>query len=183
MENRSSSGMALLVIDMINSFEFKHGNELLEHTFEIIDPLLHLKQRARANNIPIIYLNDHYNLWQADFNKIIKQCRNQANDILITKVSPTDDDFFLIKPKHSGFYGTSLNTLLHHLNVKTLIITGIAGNICVLFTANDAYMREYTLICPEDCIASADYQDNKYALTMMKHVLKARTNKSHFIKF
>jgi nicotinamidase-related amidase len=57
--------------------------------------------------------------------------------------------------------------------VDTLIITGIAGNICVLFTANDAYMREYQLWIPKDCIASASKEDNHYALKMMKHVLKA----------
>ena len=66
-----------------------------------------------------------------------------------------------------------LNTLLHQLKVDTLILTGIAGNICVLFTANDAYMREYKLLVPEDCIASNNDHDNQYALTMMENVLKA----------
>jgi nicotinamidase-related amidase len=68
--------------------------------------------------------------------------------------------------------------LLHQLNVNTLILTGIAGNICVLFTANDAYMREYKLFVPNDCIASADDADNHYALTMMENVLKARIEPS-----
>ena len=81
----------------------------------------------------------------------------------------------MIKPKHSAFYGTALNTLLQQLNVDTLILTGIAGNICVLFTANDAYMREYNFMIPEDCIASNNDKDNKYALTMMKNVLTAET--------
>jgi nicotinamidase-related amidase len=57
--------------------------------------------------------------------------------------------------------------------VKTLFLTGIAGNICVLFTANDAYMREYNLYIPKDCIASVDDQDQNYALKMMENVLKA----------
>lgn len=92
----------------------------------------------------------------------------------MTPLQPMEDDYFLIKPKHSAFYGTALNTLLHHLSVKNLIITGIAGNICVLFTANDAYMREFNLMVPGDAIASVSEEDNLYALTMMKNVLKAK---------
>lgn len=164
---------ALLIIDIINDFAFPHGSLLLQHTTSIIKPILQIKQQFRHNNDPIIYVNDHYNLWQADFQKIITTCRNEKNTEIIDKISPDKDDFFLIKPKYSAFYGTALNTLLHHLNVTHLTITGIAGNICVLFTANDAYMREYTLSVPQNCLASASPQDNEYALLMMKHVLKA----------
>lgn len=178
MNNLKPSTKALLIIDMINHFHFEHGNQLLKHTNEILNPLLQLKQTAKAANIPIIYINDHYNLWQADFQKIIEVCRTKDNCNLIDKIAPTNDDYFLIKPKHSAFFGTSLNTLLAHLQVKELILTGIAGNICVLFTANDAYMREFTLYCPQDCIASVDINDNKYALTMMQNVLKANISSS-----
>ena len=132
----------------------------------------------KEKGFPIIYINDHYDLWQADFDKIIDTCKNTGNAQLIEKIKPQKDEFFLIKPKHSAFYGTALNTLLKQLKVETLILTGIAGNICVLFTANDAYMREYQLWIPEDCIASASKEDNLYALTMMNHVLKASTQKS-----
>ncbi|MDF9758589.1 nicotinamidase-related amidase [Peribacillus simplex] len=117
-------------------------------------------------------------IWQADFDKIIDTCKNEKNGPLIETIKPQQDEFFLIKPKHSAFYGTALNTLLKRLKVETLIITGIAGNICVLFTANDAYMREYQLWIPEDCIASASKEDNHYALKMMNHVLKASIKKS-----
>ncbi|MEH6944216.1 isochorismatase family cysteine hydrolase [Bacillus sp. JJ722] len=181
MSNLKPSTKALLIIDMINHFNFEHGDQLLNHTLEILNPLLQLKQTAKAANIPIIYINDHYNLWQADFQKIIEVCRTNDNSALIDKIAPTNEDFFLIKPKHSAFFGTSLNTLLAHLHVKELILTGIAGNICVLFTANDAYMREFTLYCPQDCITSVDIHDNEYALTMMKNVLKADISNSRDI--
>ncbi|WP_057915851.1 isochorismatase family cysteine hydrolase [Peribacillus muralis] len=173
MNRHKSSSFALLIIDMINDFQFKHGDMLLEHTELIIDPILKLKKQMKEKGCPIIYINDHYDLWQADFDKIIERCKNDGNAPLIERIKPQQDEFFLIKPKHSAFYGTALNTLLTRLKVKTLIITGIAGNICVLFTANDAYMREYQLWIPEDCIASASKEDNNYALKMMDHVLKA----------
>ena len=181
--NQMKAGHALLIIDMINPFQFKHGDLLLKHTEKMLLPLLELKERASARNVPIIYINDHYNLWQADFSRIISHCRNEANDQLLSQIIPSADDYFLIKPKHSAFYGTALQTLLHQLAVKKLIITGIAGNICVLFTANDAYMREYRLYCPADCIASASQEDNRYALTMMKNVLKADTSPQVGISF
>jgi nicotinamidase-related amidase len=79
----------------------------------------------------------------------------------------------VLKPKHSGFYSTTLELLLQALGARTLILTGIAGNICVLFTANDAYMREYALVVPADCIASQTVQENTSALHLMQIVLKA----------
>ncbi|MGE7763618.1 isochorismatase family cysteine hydrolase [Peribacillus sp. NPDC097895] len=178
MNRPKSPSFALLIIDMINDFDFKHGDMLLEHTMLIIEPILNLKKQMKEKGFPIIYINDHYDLWQADFDKIIDTCKNEGNARLIESIKPQQDEFFLIKPKHSAFYGTALNTLLKRLKVETLIITGIAGNICVLFTANDAYMREYQLWIPEDCIASASKEDNHYALKMMNHVLKASIKKS-----
>ncbi|CAK6470086.1 isochorismatase family cysteine hydrolase [Peribacillus castrilensis] len=173
MNRPESPSFALLIIDMINDFDFKYGNMLLAHTKLIVNPILKLKKQMKEKGFPIIYINDHYDLWQADFDKIIDICKNEGNASLIERIKPQQDEFFLIKPKHSAFYGTALNTLLKRLNVDTLIITGIAGNICVLFTANDAYMREYKLWIPKDCIASASKEDNHYALKMMNHVLKA----------
>ncbi|MFJ7851163.1 isochorismatase family cysteine hydrolase [Peribacillus sp. NPDC097206] len=178
MNRPDSPSIALLIIDMINDFNFDNGDMLLQHTKAIMKPIIELKRYMKENGYPIIYINDHYKLWQADYNKIIETCKNERNANLIERIKPEQDEFFLIKPKHSAFYGTALNTLLHQLHVKRLILTGIAGNICVLFTANDAYMREYELWVPEDCIASASKDDNHYALTMMNHVLRASTKKS-----
>ena len=62
--------------------------------------------------------------------------------------------------------------------VTTLIITGVAGNICVLFTANDAYMRDFHLYIPADCVASNDPDENDHALMQMRTVLKADTRPS-----
>lgn len=169
-----SKNIAMLVIDMINDFQFAHGKVLAEKANKISDSILSLKQDCLKKEIPIIYINDHYNLWKADIESILNYCRNETSAHLLDKIKPTDNDYFLIKPKHSAFYGTALNTLLQQLNVNTLILTGIAGNICVLFTANDAYMREYSLIVPENCLASVDDDDNKYALTMMKNVMNAK---------
>ncbi|WP_121610396.1 isochorismatase family cysteine hydrolase [Mesobacillus foraminis] len=169
---------ALLIIDMINDFNFSHGEILSKKAEEITGSILALKDRFKQKEWPVIYINDHFNLWQADFKKIIDHCRNERSEKVIEQIAPDDGDYFLIKPKHSAFYGTALNTLLQQLKADSLVITGVAGNICVLFTANDAYMREYSLSIPQNCIASNSDKDNKYALTMMEEVLKADTRSS-----
>lgn len=164
---------ALIIIDMMNPFDFEHGKILAKKTYDILTPIKQLKNYFTENKLPIIYVNDHYQLWQANLEKIIGHCQNALNDSILQEIMPSETDYFLIKPKHSAFYGTALNTLLHQLHVDTLVLTGIAGNICVLFSANDAYMREYSLIIPSNCIASVNEDDQNYALTMMRNVLKA----------
>ncbi|WP_224741093.1 isochorismatase family cysteine hydrolase [Bacillus sp. 28A-2] len=165
---------ALLIIDMINNFDFEMGHVLAEKTEKMTNEILSLKQNAIKENWPVIYINDHYGLWKADIQAVIKTCKNERSAPILEQMTPSNQDYFLIKPKHSAFYGTALETLLNELGVQDLILTGIAGNICVLFTANDAYMREYNLIIPTDCIASNDDRDNEYALTMMENVLLAK---------
>jgi isochorismate hydrolase len=92
---------------------------------------------------------------------------------MVELLRPDEDDYFVLKPKHSAFFSTTLETLLDYLSVKVLIITGIAGNICILFTANDAYMRDFHLVIPADCVASNEAEENRLALEQMKKVLKA----------
>ncbi len=176
-----SSNTALLIIDMINNFDFNAGVTLAKKAFDITLPITRLKNLFNQNGNPIIYINDHYHIKQADCSKIIDHCKNEVSQKVIEQIAPDEEDYFLIKPKHSAFYGTALDDLLHQLHIKSLVITGIAGNICVLFTANDAYMREYQLITPSDCIASAHDQDNEFALTMMKNVLQANISSSDIL--
>lgn len=179
---KNQSKIALLIIDMINDFQFDHGPILAKRAEDISSKILSVKREMKRNGVPIIYVNDHFNLWQADVHKIARACKNPISEGIIDTIFPKDDEFFLIKPNYSGFYGTDLHTLLSNLSVKKLIITGIAGNICVLFTANDAYMRGYEIIIPSDCTASNLDEDNIYALKMMRNVLKATITVSGNIK-
>jgi nicotinamidase-related amidase len=84
----------------------------------------------------------------------------------------------MLKAKHSGFFSTTLDALLAQLGVKTVIFTGMAANICVLFTANDAYMRDLNVIVPSDCVASNTKELNDYALDQMRIVVKANIEPS-----
>ena len=170
-----TSDIALLLIDVINDLEFDSGRRLLEHALPMAEKLAALKRRAAEAGIPVIYVNDNFGKWQSDFNKLLKHCLD--TDVrgrpLAELLRPSEDDYFVLKPKHSGFFSTTLDTLLEYLNVKTLILTGLTGDICVLFTANDAYMRDFHLVIPSDCVASSDDGENRHALEHMRRVLKA----------
>src|SRR5205807_5820006 len=113
---------------------------------------------CREAGIPAVYVNDNYGRWQSDFIRLIEHCLNQETrgQPVVELILPEADDYFVLKPKHSGFFSTTLDVLLEYLQARTLIITGVAGNICVLFTANDAYMRDYNLYLPSDGVASND---------------------------
>ncbi|WP_046176589.1 isochorismatase family cysteine hydrolase [Domibacillus indicus] len=164
---------ALLIVDMINDFQFPKGKELAEFTRETIEPILTLKEHFHNKQWPVIYINDHYGLWKADIDLITDYASNEVSDPIIQEIKPGDEDYFLIKPKHSAFYGTALNTLLEELDVESVVVTGVAGNICVFFTANDAYMREFGVYIPKDALASEEAKFNEYALGMMENVLNA----------
>src|SRR5699024_11535819 len=110
-----------------------------------------------------------------------KECKKGIGKDLVKKFIPKKDDFFIIKPKHSGFYETQLNTLLKQMEVKNLIITGIAADICVIFTAFDAYMREYNLLIPKDCLASEVTEDNDNALKLINRSMFANIDSSRYI--
>ena len=169
------SEAALLLIDVINDFDFEEGEQLLELALPVGKNIAELKKRAKAAGIPSIYVNDNFGRWQSDFKKIVAHCsREEARGKSFVKLLlPDDDDYFVLKPKHSGFYSTTLELLLTHLGAKNLILTGIAGNNCVLFTANDAYMRDFKVFIPADCVVSNTEQENQHALKQMETVLKA----------
>ncbi|MDT4966408.1 MAG: hypothetical protein QOJ64_1145 [Acidobacteriota bacterium] len=172
--------VALLLIDVINDLEFETGEQLLRYALPMAHKLAELIKRARQAAIPIIYVNDNFGKWQSDFKKILRHCLedNVRGKPIADLLQPTDDDYFVLKPKHSGFYSTTLDLLLQYLKVKTLIVTGLTADICVLFTANDAYMRDFDLLIPSDCVASNTAADNEHALQLMQRVLKADTSPS-----
>ena len=171
------SKTVLLLIDVINDFDFEEGEDLLRLAMPVGRNIAKLKESARAAGIPSVYVNDNFGRWQSDFKKIVAHCRREdgRGKPFVEMLLPEDDDYFVLKPKHSGFYSTTLSLLLTHLTAENLILTGIAGNNCVLFTANDAYMRDFKLFIPADCVVSNTEEENRHALKQMETVLKADT--------
>jgi nicotinamidase-related amidase len=170
-----TASTALLLIDVINDFEFENGKQLLKLAMPIGHNIARLKSLVKNAGLPVIYVNDNFGKWQSDLNKIVSHCLEDGvrGEPFVKLVLPDEDDYFVLKPKHSGFYCTSLELVLDHLGATNLILAGIAGNNCVLFTANDAYMRDFKIVIPADCVVSESPQENEYALKQMEKVLKA----------
>jgi nicotinamidase-related amidase len=175
-----NSKAALILIDVINRMDFPGSEKLIPNAERMAKNLFRLKERARKAGIPSIYVNDNFGRWRSDFRAIINSCLE--DDVpgrkIVELLKPSEKDYFVLKPKHSGFYSTTLDLLLIHLGSKNLILTGIATNICVLFTANDAYMRDYNIIIPSDCVVEEDPEGSKNVLKLMKKVLKAEVKNS-----
>lgn len=174
------SPVALLIIDMINALEFDGAEQMEARALEAARSVAALKARCREFGIPAIYANDNFGRWRSDFHQVVD--RVLESDVrgrpIAEMLRPAHDDYFVLKPKHSAFFETTLETLLHYLGVRRLILTGIAGDICVKLSASDAYMRDYEIYIPADCTASLDDTENEHMLDYVRRVLKVDTTPS-----
>lgn len=166
---------ALLVIDMLNDMSFDGAEQLLPAAEQAASVIVMLRERARDASVPVVYVNDNYGHWHSEKSQLIDYVtrpgapgRNIARRLL-----PADKDYFVIKPQVSGFYASNLSVLLAQLGARRLILTGVAADICVLFTAADAHMRDYELWIPADAVASQSDQHARWALEIMRHSLDA----------
>ena len=177
------SPVALLIIDLINAFDFDRAGEMLPRALAAAKAVAKLKRRARRAGVPVVYVNDNFGRWRSDFHQILAHCLKSPGREIARLLAPGRNDYLVLKPKHSGFQFTTLELLLQHLGASTLVLTGVAGNFCVLFTAHDAYMRDYHLVVPSDCIASQTEAEDRSALEHMAKVTKADTRASSSIDF
>ena len=184
-KSSKKSRVALLLIDWINDLEFDEGAKLFPQALAAAKATAALRRRAKRAGVPVIYCNDNFGRWRSDFRSLLEHVLGDGvrGQPIAELLAPDKDDYFVLKPKHSGFHSTSLDVLLAHLGASTLILTGIAGNFCVLFTAHDAYMRDFRLLVPRDCLASEDEADNRRALEHMAKTCKADTGPSAGIDF
>ena len=179
------SRTALLILDMISDFQFEDGAAVCRAALRIAKPISMLKQRAARAGIPVIYVNDNRGRWRSDFGAQLRASAAEGSrGAAITRLlAPDPVDYRILKPKHSAFYATVLGTLLEHLDASRLILTGTTAHQCVLFTANDAYVRDMELLIPRDCIASESKSAAKLALQYFKDVLGADLRPSTGIPF
>jgi nicotinamidase-related amidase len=176
---------ALLLIDFINDFEFEGAQKIFPRAQAAAEAAAALKRRARQAGVPVVYCNDNFGKWRSDFRSLLEHCLKDGvrGQPIAKLLRPDDEDYFVLKPKHSSFYSTTLDLLLAHLGADTLVLAGVAGNNCVMFTAHDAYLRDFRLVVPRDCVASQTEADDRYALEHMAKVLKADTAASPGIDF
>ncbi|MCW8092344.1 cysteine hydrolase family protein [Alteromonas sp. ASW11-130] len=169
------SRLVLIIIDMINDLEFDDGEQMLQPAIEAARHISTLKKRLAENGIPTIYVNDNFGKWRSDFRQLVAHSLedNVRGKEVVEMLTPDEEDYFVIKTRHSGFYGTTLEILLEHLEADTLILAGITGDICVQFTAQDAYMRRFNLIIPPDLVVCKDDEIKNTALNQLTRTCKA----------
>jgi nicotinamidase-related amidase len=166
---------ALLLIDVVNDLDFPEAPQLLRHALPMAKNLARLKQRLKKAGIPVVYVNDNFGRWRSNLQGQLEHTLDERSrgKPIVELLTPAHDDYFVLKPKHSGFFSTTLDTLLRYLGTRRVVITGVATNICVLFTANDAYMRDLEIFVPSDCCAANTKKEHDFSLAQMETVLKA----------
>ena len=182
---RPKSQNALVLVDVINHFEFPDGKQILRNALKIADRLKMLKTRARMANVPVIYVNDNFGQWRSDATKLLAYCSRKqcAGRPFVEAIRPDANDYFVLKPMHSAFYHTPLEVLLRHLDVSSIFLAGLATNSCVLCTAHDANMRDLTVTVVSDCCAARSETEHEEALENMREMAKARVTRSKSVRF
>jgi nicotinamidase-related amidase len=175
---QQTSGRAVvLALDLISDFEFPDGPRVRRALAARAPAIRHLLASARDHGVPVIYVNDNIGPWRSDAPGLIARCtrREGPGASLVRSLLPADDDFIVLKPRHSAFFGTPLAALLDHERVDTLVLAGVSAESCVWMTACDAHTRGLRLVVPADTVAGASVRDWRATLTSLKRILKART--------
>jgi nicotinamidase-related amidase len=175
-----TSPAVLILIDVINHFEFPNGEKVLRHALPMASRLARLKKRAQAAGMSTIYVNDNFGQWRSDVSRLLDYClRPEAiGKQFVEQIQPGKNDYFVLKPMHSGFYQTPLEVLLRYLDSSTLVLCGLATNSCVVCTAHDARMREFQLYVPSDCSAARTAEEHKQAIDHIRMMTDAKVTPS-----
>ena len=184
-KKNTACNSALLIVDMISDFEFRDGEKLCAHALAAAENIRILKQRAKEHCAPVIYVNDNYGHWEEDFRSLAARISSgsdrgrQISELL----APDENDLYILKAQRSGFYETPLSVLLQSLKASNLVICGVTTDMCVLFTAHDAYMRGFQVYVPADCSAAIQVKHHVEALELLERVAEARIGGSRGIDF
>ena len=175
-----SAPAALILIDVINDLDFPGNDELVRKAASLGRTIAALKARCRKAGIPAVYVNDNRGKWRSDFRAVLAHCRRPESlgHPLVQALIPGLDDYIVLKPKHSAFHATPLDTIMSYLKTKTVILTGLTTSACVLLTAGEIYIRDLKLYVPSDCVAGLHSQDHRRALDLMRISFRAVTTPS-----
>lgn len=160
--------VALLIIDVLTTFQFPDGDAILKGALAMRDPLVKLKARARKACIPTLYVNDNFGDWRSEKEVLMGRCLEAKGTEFVRPLLPDSEDYFVLKPMHSAFYMTPLEVLLRHLEVEVLILTGLTSSSCITVTAHDANMRGFDIYVPRDCSCARNPAEHSQALDMLE---------------
>jgi len=173
-------GTALLVIDMISTWDFAGAEKIVRGAVAIAPRIAALKQRCVRAGVPVIYVNDNRGRWRSEFRELVRVSivESEAGAEIAKHLQPGEGDYSVLKPKHSAFYATPLDLLLRHLRVTRLLVSGVASDQCIVMSAAEAKMRDYDVVVPSDCIADQTPARTARALRHLREALAIETTPS-----
>jgi nicotinamidase-related amidase len=174
---------AVLLVDVINPFDFEGSEHLLEHALRVLPALLRLRRAAHRAGVPVIYANDNFGDWRSESSRIVARCLKGEGRRFVKSLAPLARDYFVLKARNSAFFCTALPPLLEELRVQRLVVAGLSTDNCVLFTAHDAYLRGFKVAVPRDCVAAQSEAATDRALEQMSCAVKADTRASTALRF
>jgi nicotinamidase-related amidase len=173
------SDTAVLVVDMLNSYQHPDADVLIPNVAEIIEPLADLVRRAcTRDDVDLVYVNDNYGDFTAEFSDIVRSALEGDRPDLVEPIVPPEGCRMVTKVRHSVFYSTPLAYLLGRLGTKRLILTGQVTEQCILYSALDAYVRHIPVVVPTDAVAHIDPELGAAALKMMERNMDAELTKA-----
>lgn len=164
---------ALVVIDMINTYDHEDAERLRESAEDVVPVLRELVERARAAGAPVIYVNDNFGQWRSDQDAIVQDALAGEHAALVEPIVPDEDALFVVKARHSIFYETPLEYLLRTQEIDEIVLTGQATEQCILYSALDAHIRHIPVIVPREAVAHIHADLAQAALRMMEINMEA----------
>jgi len=164
---------ALLIVDVVNSYDFEDAERLVASARQAVPHIAELLDRAREENVRVIYVNDNYGAWNASPDDLVQDVLGGDHADLLEPLVPDEDAAFVVKARHSVFYETPLEYLLRQEEIERIVLTGQVTEQCILYSALDAYIRHLEVAVATDAVAHI-YEDlAQAALEMMKRNMGA----------
>jgi nicotinamidase-related amidase len=164
---------ALVVVDMINPYDFPDADAVAEHAPEAVENIARLLERSRDEGVRVIYVNDNYGDWNSSSEELLAEAMKGAHPELVEPLAPREGEAFVIKARHSIFYSTPLEYLLATQGIGRVVLTGQVTEQCILYSALDAYVRNFRLAVVRDAVAHIDDELAEAALRMMERNMSA----------
>jgi len=162
------SKTALVVVDMLNTYEHADAEALTRSVREVLPNIASLIDRARSNDVQVIYVNDNYGAWNQGRSELVERASAGPHGDLIEPIVPDDDTAFVVKARHSIFFETPLEYLLRTSGVERVVLVGQVTEQCILYSALDAYIRHFQVVVPPDAVAAIHPELHDAALEMMR---------------
>ena len=174
----SDEKSALVVVDMLNPYEHDDAEKLTASVEHVVDPIRGLIRRAEDEGVEVIYVNDNYGDWNSSPDELAAHALEGARRDLVEPILPPDDAAFVIKARHTIFFGTPLEYLLGQHGIRHLVLAGQVTEQCILYSALDAYVRDLSVSVPRDAVAHIHDGLADAALEMMKLNMDAEIGES-----